>query len=71
MGLIARVRKEWFIIGILLVITCAKLAPSVGVKGVDLDMITQCFNRCGLCGNRLMGVLTVLVIFVTRCNTRI
>uniref|UniRef100_A0A8C2HMJ0 Sodium/bile acid cotransporter n=1 Tax=Cyprinus carpio TaxID=7962 RepID=A0A8C2HMJ0_CYPCA len=36
MGLIARVRKEWFIIGILLVITCAKLAPSVGVKGGPL-----------------------------------
>uniref|UniRef100_A0A672PKD6 Sodium/bile acid cotransporter 7-like n=1 Tax=Sinocyclocheilus grahami TaxID=75366 RepID=A0A672PKD6_SINGR len=36
MGLIARVRKEWFIIGIVLVITCAKLAPSVGVKGGPL-----------------------------------
>uniref|UniRef100_A0A672KL59 Uncharacterized protein n=1 Tax=Sinocyclocheilus grahami TaxID=75366 RepID=A0A672KL59_SINGR len=37
MGLIARVRKEWFIIGIVLVITCAKLAPSVGVKGGEND----------------------------------
>uniref|UniRef100_A0A673LPS3 Sodium/bile acid cotransporter n=1 Tax=Sinocyclocheilus rhinocerous TaxID=307959 RepID=A0A673LPS3_9TELE len=36
MGLIARVRKEWFIIGIVLVITCARLAPSVGVKGGPL-----------------------------------
>ncbi|ROL45122.1 Sodium/bile acid cotransporter 7 [Anabarilius grahami] len=36
MGLFARVRKEWFIIGIVLVITCAKLAPSVGVKGGPL-----------------------------------
>ncbi|XP_059396242.1 sodium/bile acid cotransporter 7-like [Carassius carassius] len=36
MGLIARARKEWFIIGIVLVITCAKLAPSVGVKGGPL-----------------------------------
>uniref|UniRef100_A0A671LEM8 Sodium/bile acid cotransporter n=1 Tax=Sinocyclocheilus anshuiensis TaxID=1608454 RepID=A0A671LEM8_9TELE len=36
MGLIARVRKEWFIIGIVLVITCARHAPSVGVKGGPL-----------------------------------
>uniref|UniRef100_A0A671PBQ3 Sodium/bile acid cotransporter n=1 Tax=Sinocyclocheilus anshuiensis TaxID=1608454 RepID=A0A671PBQ3_9TELE len=36
MGLFARVRKEWFIIGIVLVITCAKLAPSVGVKAGPL-----------------------------------
>uniref|UniRef100_W5KD57 Sodium/bile acid cotransporter n=1 Tax=Astyanax mexicanus TaxID=7994 RepID=W5KD57_ASTMX len=36
MGLLARVRKEWFIIGIVLVISAAKLAPSVGVKGGPL-----------------------------------
>lgn len=33
MGLLARIRKEWFIIGIVLVILSAKLQPSVGVKG--------------------------------------
>ena len=33
MGLLARVRKEWFIIGIVLVILAAKLQPSVGVRG--------------------------------------
>uniref|UniRef100_A0A3Q3LLP4 Sodium/bile acid cotransporter n=1 Tax=Mastacembelus armatus TaxID=205130 RepID=A0A3Q3LLP4_9TELE len=36
MGLLARVRKEWFIIGIVLVIVSAKLQPSVGVKGGPL-----------------------------------
>ncbi|TRY98617.1 hypothetical protein DNTS_005291 [Danionella cerebrum] len=36
MGLIARVRKEWFIIGIVLAITCARLQPSVGVRGGPL-----------------------------------
>ncbi|KAF3837494.1 hypothetical protein F7725_004958, partial [Dissostichus mawsoni] len=30
MGLLARVRKEWFIIGIVLVILSAKLQPSIG-----------------------------------------
>uniref|UniRef100_A0A8D3AZ52 Sodium/bile acid cotransporter n=1 Tax=Scophthalmus maximus TaxID=52904 RepID=A0A8D3AZ52_SCOMX len=36
MGLLARVRKEWFIIGIVLVIVSAKLQPSVGVRGGPL-----------------------------------
>ncbi|KAG7461395.1 sodium/bile acid cotransporter 7 isoform X1 [Solea senegalensis] len=36
MGLLARIRKEWFIIGIVLVILSAKLQPSVGVKGGPL-----------------------------------
>uniref|UniRef100_A0A4W4DR34 Sodium/bile acid cotransporter n=1 Tax=Electrophorus electricus TaxID=8005 RepID=A0A4W4DR34_ELEEL len=36
MGLLARARKEWFIVGVALVIACAKLAPSVGVKGGPL-----------------------------------
>ncbi|MBN3316528.1 NTCP7 protein, partial [Atractosteus spatula] len=36
MGLFERVRKEWFIIGIVLVITFAKLEPSIGVKGGPL-----------------------------------
>ncbi|XP_043086245.1 sodium/bile acid cotransporter 7 [Puntigrus tetrazona] len=36
MGLVARARKEWFIIGIVLVIACAKLAPSAGAKGGPL-----------------------------------
>lgn len=33
MGLLERLRKEWFILGIILVITAAKLEPSVGEKG--------------------------------------
>ncbi|XP_058855446.1 sodium/bile acid cotransporter 7 isoform X4 [Acipenser ruthenus] len=36
MGLLDRLRKEWFIIGIVLVITFARLEPSVGVKGGPL-----------------------------------
>ncbi|TMS02223.1 Sodium/bile acid cotransporter 7 [Larimichthys crocea] len=36
MGLLARIRKEWFIIGIVVVILSAKLQPSVGVKGGPL-----------------------------------
>ncbi|KAJ8262159.1 hypothetical protein GJAV_G00163160 [Gymnothorax javanicus] len=36
MGVFARIRKEWFMIGIVLVITFAKLEPSVGVKGGPL-----------------------------------
>lgn len=41
MGLLARIRKEWFIIGIVLVILSAKLQPSVGVRGGE---------RVGVCG---------------------
>ncbi|XP_054876161.1 sodium/bile acid cotransporter 7-like isoform X2 [Poeciliopsis prolifica] len=36
MGLLAKLRKEWFIIGIVLVILSAKLLPGVGVKGGPL-----------------------------------
>uniref|UniRef100_A0A3Q3Q755 Sodium/bile acid cotransporter n=1 Tax=Monopterus albus TaxID=43700 RepID=A0A3Q3Q755_MONAL len=36
MGLLVRIRKEWFILGIVLVIISAKLQPSVGVKGGPL-----------------------------------
>ncbi|XP_041078802.1 sodium/bile acid cotransporter 7-A-like isoform X3 [Polyodon spathula] len=36
MGLLDRLRKEWFIIGIVLVITFARLEPSAGVKGGPL-----------------------------------
>ncbi|XP_030017441.1 sodium/bile acid cotransporter 7-like [Sphaeramia orbicularis] len=36
MGLLARIRKEWFIIGIVLVILSAKVQPSFGVKGGPL-----------------------------------
>lgn len=36
MGLVARIRKEWFIIGIVLVILSAKVHPSFGVKGGPL-----------------------------------
>lgn len=33
MGLLERLRKEWFILGIVLVIAVARLEPGVGVKG--------------------------------------
>ncbi|XP_068164252.1 sodium/bile acid cotransporter 7 isoform X1 [Antennarius striatus] len=36
MGVLATVRREWFIIGIVLVILSAKLQPDVGVKGGPL-----------------------------------
>uniref|UniRef100_A0A8C6TTA9 Sodium/bile acid cotransporter n=1 Tax=Neogobius melanostomus TaxID=47308 RepID=A0A8C6TTA9_9GOBI len=36
MGLFARIRKEWFIIGIVLVILSAKVHPSFGIKGGPL-----------------------------------
>lgn len=37
MGLLERTRKEWFILGIVLVIAVAKLEPAVGVKGGKSD----------------------------------
>ncbi|XP_062349858.1 sodium/bile acid cotransporter 7 isoform X2 [Cinclus cinclus] len=36
MGLVERLRKEWFILGIVLVIAVARLEPGVGVKGGPL-----------------------------------
>ncbi|XP_040438207.1 sodium/bile acid cotransporter 7 isoform X1 [Falco naumanni] len=36
MGLLERLRKEWFIVGIVLVIAVARLEPAVGVKGGPL-----------------------------------
>ncbi|XP_015278412.1 PREDICTED: sodium/bile acid cotransporter 7 isoform X2 [Gekko japonicus] len=36
MGMLERLRKEWFILGIVLVITVAKLEPAFGVKGGPL-----------------------------------
>lgn len=33
MGMLDRLRKDWFILGIVLVITVAKLEPAFGVKG--------------------------------------
>lgn len=36
MGLLARIRKEWFIIGIVVVIISARIEPSIGVKGGPL-----------------------------------
>ncbi|XP_031444725.1 sodium/bile acid cotransporter 7 isoform X3 [Phasianus colchicus] len=36
MGLLERLRKEWFIAGIALVIAAARLEPAVGVKGGPL-----------------------------------
>uniref|UniRef100_A0A8C3IUK7 Sodium/bile acid cotransporter n=1 Tax=Chrysemys picta bellii TaxID=8478 RepID=A0A8C3IUK7_CHRPI len=36
MGLLERTRKEWFILGIVLVIAVAKLEPAIGVKGGPL-----------------------------------
>lgn len=59
MGLLERLRKEWFILGIVLVIAVARLEPAVGVKGGES-------GRCpvgaalpqllgGRCGGRLRG----------------
>ena len=42
MGLLERLRKEWFIAGIALVIAAARLEPAVGVKG-GAD---KCFDAC-------------------------
>lgn len=39
MGLLERLRKEWFILGIVLAIAVARLEPAVGVKG----------GECGRC----------------------
>uniref|UniRef100_A0A1A8IF70 Solute carrier family 10 (Sodium/bile acid cotransporter family), member 7 n=1 Tax=Nothobranchius kuhntae TaxID=321403 RepID=A0A1A8IF70_NOTKU len=36
MGLLGRLRKDWFMVGILVVILSARLMPSVGVKGGPL-----------------------------------
>ncbi|XP_042323507.1 sodium/bile acid cotransporter 7 isoform X10 [Sceloporus undulatus] len=36
MGALERLRKDWFILGIVLVITAAKLQPDFGVKGGPL-----------------------------------
>lgn len=36
MGVLTRIKKEWFIIGIVAVIVLAKLEPSVGIKGGPL-----------------------------------
>ncbi|XP_044286774.1 sodium/bile acid cotransporter 7 isoform X3 [Varanus komodoensis] len=36
MGMLDRLRKDWFILGIVLVITVAKLEPAFGVKGGPL-----------------------------------
>ncbi|XP_053259171.1 sodium/bile acid cotransporter 7 isoform X12 [Podarcis raffonei] len=36
MGFLDRLRKDWFILGIVLVITVAKLEPAFGVKGGPL-----------------------------------
>ncbi|XP_030047532.1 sodium/bile acid cotransporter 7 isoform X2 [Microcaecilia unicolor] len=36
MGLLDRIRKEWFILGIVLVIVAAKWEPSIGQKGGPL-----------------------------------
>ncbi|XP_038647876.1 sodium/bile acid cotransporter 7 isoform X7 [Scyliorhinus canicula] len=36
MGLLERVRKQWFLVAIVLAITFAKLQPSVGMHGGPL-----------------------------------
>lgn len=45
MGLLARIRKEWFIIGIVLVILAAKLQPSVGVRGGEWVGVWEPLNH--------------------------
>lgn len=42
MGLLTTIRKEWFIIGIVLVILLAKLEPSIGVKGGECRRLWSC-----------------------------
>lgn len=59
MGLLERLRKEWFILGIVLVIAVARLEPAVGVKGGESG---RCPAGAALpqllgarCGGRLRG----------------
>lgn len=54
MGLLERLRKEWFILGIVLVIAVARLEPAVGVKGGESGrcpagaaLPRQLGGRCG------------------------
>ncbi|KAK4819018.1 hypothetical protein QYF61_024134 [Mycteria americana] len=54
MGLLERLRKEWFILGIVLVIAVARLEPAVGVKGGEsgrcpagAGLPRQLGGRCG------------------------
>lgn len=54
MGLLTTIRKEWFIIGIVLVILLAKLEPSIGVKG-------------GECGSLELSALTLFFRCLTFC----
>ena len=32
-GIVQRLRKNWFLLGVVCVITCAKLYPWIGAKG--------------------------------------
>lgn len=41
MGLLERLRKDWFIVGIVLVIAVARLEPAVGVKGGESARIAR------------------------------
>lgn len=76
MGLLARARKEWFIVGIALAIATAKLAPSVGVKGGEfpnhkksshlsptLLLINHFFHRT-MCGKQFIGLILLFVIIL-------
>ncbi|KAI1238578.1 hypothetical protein IHE44_0013313 [Lamprotornis superbus] len=55
MGLLERLRKEWFILGIVLVIAVARLEPGVGVKGElkfeDRQLLTEEPNFSHLLGS--------------------
>ena len=40
-GLVQEVRKRWFILGVVLVITLAKLFPPLGAKGGRFDRLLE------------------------------
>lgn len=79
MGLLAAVRREWFIIGIVLVILSAKLQPSVGVRGGErrrsvrggTDEFSPLFSPRSVRANRGTRpvTLTLLRVFISGLRT--
>lgn len=57
MGLLERLRKEWFILGIVLVIAVARLEPAVGVKGGESGRCPAGAALPQLLGGRCRGRL--------------
>lgn len=66
MGLLERVRKEWFILGIILVITAAKLQPSIGEKGGKCVVCPAAY--CIAPGDYVYYYTTTPIIRVTTCS---